>query len=960
MQNVTYTSFKDVANEQRLHDALNKQRQQSEPVFYLLPSSKWLKTARARQPGIKFTTFDDVAKYIVDQVEKDVTYLDEQERTLFFSNMLKTNTRYQKIRANQSKVKGLADTYGQLKRLGLSLSHTPHSLQEVRPLFAEYEQETVEQRKMYDPENTVLRAIDILQTEQVKLSAIYIDGYVDFSPIQAVFLQALVQADVPIEVYIPNDQAHQVVEDTKAILLNMGFEQATDTEKNTVTASKPVVNILAATTQAEEMRAVLEEIHSSEIPYDDIGVVLVNEKRGLKQFETLASTYDIPLQTPRKKSLNQTVTFQLLIMLMRSELSIQNRFERLPLVDKLFQMFSLRGANYAKAKAAFLKTGDFIDQEIAEVYSTIDQLTWPKKGTFLSYLTKVSELVRTLKLEERWLNAREKETETARLKETVLEERTVEYIEKMLVEYSHQLQIKQLTNLEMTHDVFIDWLKEAGAASDLYIERGNRRGVALHSWRDLGLFKGEKLYIIGMNEGAFPSAHHLGGYIIEKDLYQLPIVGSLPTQEHFRKKQLAYFEQLLLSSPTLTFTYTKGLDPNHPLLPSPFLDGWSEEEVSMWTFDRRMNQSVSYSLLDQEEKMAYQLGLGKKVTEMSRNLEQLTSRIERLQTSREPIEPTHQQKLSKSVVSVTALESYARCPFKFGLERVLNIQEAQKVKEEVSPLDIGQMVHDLIESVYTELNLVGVKFGECTEEMKSRVLPLLETKFEDLWSEIETISFDLSRPDLMLTKENWWKRLVRWWQAERKLFWDNQQLTDMKIDALEASVRLEFEIEDGKQLILTGKVDRVDRDENGFAIYDYKTGFAQVKMEEDVRTGLKLQLPLYARAMKQAFTEGESVISAYGASYISLKEPEKRAGNGIWRSDQVGKGSRFLVHFSCKNKEEDLGGDDFIETYELKQKIKELWTGTSTEFPVQPLDCSAHCPHQAICRVTEEQKEGEK
>ncbi|WP_368503689.1 PD-(D/E)XK nuclease family protein [Alkalihalophilus sp. As8PL] len=956
MQIVNYTSFQDVANQKRLKEALDVQRNEEGPVFYLLPSSRWLQEARKKQPGLRYTTFDDLATYIVNEAEEDVIYIGEQERTLFFQNMLKLDPLYRSFNENQSKVKGLADTYGQLKRLGLELEQTPQSLKEFMSLFAQYEDQTVKNQKMYDPENTVLKAVSILKNKQTTLSTIYIDGFIDFSPLQYMLLKALVEAGLTINIYLPSSLSHPIIEGTLKDLEALGFD--TSLEEEVEGATDVDVNVWSASTTAEEWRAVLQDIQLAPYSYEEIGIVLVDEREGMKQVEQYAKMYEVPLEKSKKRPLSKSISIQLLMMTITQDFSQKSRFDLLALMDKMLAVQAIKGVEYAKAKEAFLSTGDFIHKGIAELYARIQEVTWRKTSTFYQYIKQVISVIGALRLEEGWVKAAVSEVDTERLKDYIFEQRALEKIEDILSEYAEQLDSKQLTLLEMSLDVFSDWLKKVGEQTELFIERGSRRGVAIHTWRDLGLFKGKRLYVVGMNEGAYPAIHNLGGYVTEKDLYELPIEGALPTQEHFRSKQQAYLEQILYSSEEVIFSYKKGLDPNHPLLPSPFIEEWCQKGVKEYTFESRMKQPVSFTENDQEEKVAFHLGLGKEVRDKGILLERLMNRLKRLETAEEPIDVAYQERLTKDIVAVTELESYARCPFRHGLERVLHIEEAKQMKERISPLDIGQLVHSIIEEVYKELNLVGVPFGECPEELKSQVPILLREKFEVLWGEIEAASLEISRLDLMLAKENWWRKLNRWWQAERKHFWDNPQLAAMKIHALESSVRLELEIEGNKILTLTGKVDRVDVDDSGFAIYDYKTGFAQVKLEEEVRSGLKLQLPLYARAMRAGLTTAENEMRAHGASYISLREPEKRAGNGIWHSEHIGKGSRFLVHHSCKNKEDDLGGDLFMDTYELKEKVGQLWKGTQSEFPVRPLDCSSHCPYRSVCRVTEDQKEG--
>jgi len=53
--------------------------------------------------------------------------------------------------------------------------------------------------------------------------------------------------------------------------------------------------------------------------------------------------------------------------------------------------------------------------------------------------------------------------------------------------------------------------------------------------------------------------------------------------------------------------------------------------------------------------------------------------------------------------SPTRLNSYAKCGFRFAMERVLDVDEPLEYALEPDPLDYGSLVHDVLESFYTDL-----------------------------------------------------------------------------------------------------------------------------------------------------------------------------------------------------------------------------------------------------------------
>src|SRR5699024_591838 len=148
--------------------------------------------------------------------------------------------------------------------------------------------------------------------------------------------------------------------------------------------------------------------------------------------------------------------------------------------------------------------------------------------------------------------------------------------------------------------------------------------------------------------------------------------------------------------------------------------------------------------------------------DVSKQIQMLQTRSERLSTWDE----TFTVALNREHrVAVTALESYARCPFKYALDRILSIDEPRVEEENVSPLSIGDFIHEIIEEVYVELGLIGVAFASVDKERLDEVPKWLMARFEEKWLTIESEHTNISRLDLLLTKRIWQKRLLQWWDA---------------------------------------------------------------------------------------------------------------------------------------------------------------------------------------------------
>jgi hypothetical protein len=82
-----------------------------------------------------------------------------------------------------------------------------------------------------------------------------------------------------------------------------------------------------------------------------------------------------------------------------------------------------------------------------------------------------------------------------------------------------------------------------------------------------------------------------------------------------------------------------------------------------------------------------------------------------------------------------------------------------------------------------------------------------------------------------------------------------------------------IELDDGRRLSFRGRIDRVDQRDGGAAVYDYKSGnpFVIDFDADPVSAGARLQLPIYAAAVRQRFAVDD--VDAYYWFTRALDEP---------------------------------------------------------------------------------------
>ena len=209
-------------------------------------------------------------------------------------------------------------------------------------------------------------------------------------------------------------------------------------------------------------------------------------------------------------------------------------------------------------------------------------------------------------------------------------------------------------------------------------------------------------------------------------------------------------------------------------------------------------------------------------------------------------------------VSATRLETFATCPRRYLLERVLHLEESIPPEElwQIEPMERGNLVHKILEKYVVErIDGASPSLG--------RLLAIASERLDDaqqrglvgkplLW-EIESAAIirDLRRFFVEDTLEP---------LAAELAFGSTEE-------GGETGIPVGVTLADGRRVDFRGRVDRIDITANGhLVVSDYKTGKQRDLRDlltDPVARGTRLQLPLYAMAARQRFGKGKPIEARY-------------------------------------------------------------------------------------------------
>ena len=307
--------------------------------------------------------------------------------------------------------------------------------------------------------------------------------------------------------------------------------------------------------------------------------------------------------------------------------------------------------------------------------------------------------------------------------------------------------------------------------------------------------------------------------------------------------------------------------------------------------------------------------------------------------------------------SISQLETYAKCPFRFFIERVLKIEIDEEPSEEFDYAEIGLIMHAILYEFYIRIGEKNIILKDCSDAVFDSAVELIFNTGEEIFKSAES-----DYPLAFLVKER-----VFGFDGDRRdsilyRFLEKERIGDefhpayfeaafgcaanyKSIDKISSTEPAVF-----NNIKLKGKIDRIELDEeNGvFSVADYKLGGKKI-LKEDLKEGLSLQLPVYLYAaeklLKNIYSDKFRPASAF---IYSLK----------YSADNFGK---HAVKFTSKRK---LTVEDKLDTANEQiqaslAKIDEFATAIGegrfnlTKLEKYEQKACRFCDFGNVCRVAE-------
>ena len=334
------------------------------------------------------------------------------------------------------------------------------------------------------------------------------------------------------------------------------------------------------------------------------------------------------------------------------------------------------------------------------------------------------------------------------------------------------------------------------------------------------------------------------------------------------------------------------------------------------------------------------------------------------------------EKFTDIPVSISQLEKYAACPYKFFLEVILKIKAPDEFEPGMTPLEMGNILHKIVYAFYTKLAVSRSADNDNLPPITPVVLEPDKRKeyHEMLYSIAEetlaTIAYDY--PLFNLDKEsilgsNRQAGIINIWLNNElnrieKLKWKTVPVLFEFPFGMKTQEKYEIDAVNLDGLMIRGKIDRVElyEDAGEFIIADYKLSPNDDKVSNQlVEAGKIFQMSLYILAMHKIFKELYNLdYKPAGGVYYYFKtkydnKKNKQIDFGQILVPQDSEVSKFIGQDKSRLKIEDSETLMKILTANLdaaKTIVQNISNGIFNVSPLKDETCK-YCSLSSVCRI---------
>lgn len=720
------------------------------------------------------------------------------------------------------------------------------------------------------------------------------------------------------------------------------------------------IKLFLAKNQYSEIENVAKEItklvRDKNLRYREISVITKNIDSYSSLIRSIFAEYDIPVFIDEKRDLNQNIIVQYLLSIFEifsSNFSKEAVFNYLKIgfseideddIFKLENYCTKWGIKKNKWKSEFTYG---ITEENKEEIQYLNKLRAQIINPLLELKKEFSNVKEVTKAVYKFLinqNIEEKvNNKINELQEIGQIDLANEYISsyKIILDIFDEI-VLIFGDDKLTIDKYTQILKTGLKNSELGKIPGTQDQVIVGDTDRSRSHKVDVIFIIGLNDGSFPSINKSEGFFGDKDREILKKDGielANGTIENLYEENFNIYKSFTTAEKMLYLSYASSETEGKALRPAMIINKIKKIFPELKEKSDVINKEYEIT----NKMMTYQ-ELLENITLMKDNKE--TDSIwnivyqyyknqnewdERLKKDLHGIDYTNvPQNINKQTIeklygntlnaSVSKLEKFAQCPFSYYLQYGLRLKEKEELK--IQSFDTGSFMHETIDEFFKKAREEDINLAELVTD---------EDKIQELVNIVIREKLDMGKKYNFVATSKYKvlvKRLQRIVAKALKYIIEGIVYSEFNIEGTEIEFGKKGEykpillqLDDRKKVEITGKIDRIDtaKSDDGkyLRIIDYKSSAKNIDLNE-VYAGLQIQLLTYLDAVCRE----EDLLPA-GVLYFSLLEQMIKADKKI---DEEQIEEELRKNFKMK-------GLILADIKVIKLHDKNLETGTSKLIP---------------------------
>lgn len=678
------------------------------------------------------------------------------------------------------------------------------------------------------------------------------------------------------------------------------------------------IKLFLAKNQYSEIENIAKEItkavRDEKLRYKDISVITKNVDTYSSLVRSIFAEYGIPVFIDEKRDLNQNAIVQYLLSIFEI---FSNNFSK----EAVF--------NYLKIGFSEIDEDDIFKLENYCTKWGIKQNKWKKEFTYgikdetkeeIEYLDKLRQQIINPLVELKNKFGNVKDT-TKAIYEFLIEQKIEEKI-NIKVNYLQEIGQIDLANeyissYKIILDIFdeivlifgneklsinkyMQILKTGLKNSELGKIPGTQDQVIVGDVDRSRSHKVDVIFIIGLNDGSFPSINKAEGFFGDRDRELLKNDGielANGTIENLYEENFNIYKAFTTAEKKLYLSYASSETEGKALRPSMMINKIKKifPELKEESDVINKNYEVTNKIMTYQELLENIVSLkdNKKIEDIWYTIYQYYKNQndwnDKLQKDLKGIDYTNiPEDIDKDIIeklygntlntSVSKLERFAQCPFSYYLQYGLRLKEKEELK--IQSFDTGSFMHETIDEFFKKVKEENIILAELVTD---------EEKIQDLVNNVIKEKLDMGKKYTFVATPKYKvlvKRLQRIVAKALKYIIEGLVYSEFNIEGTEIEFGKKgkykpiiIQLDNGKKVEIIGKIDRVDTaisdDGKYLRIIDYKSSAKNIDLNE-VYAGLQIQLLTYMDAV----CKEEDILPA-GVLYFSLLEQMIKADKKI-------------------------------------------------------------------------------